>query len=77
MMLAGCIFGAIDQKRLRTAMDIPAHCEILLVLAIGKPAETIVLETVDDSGDIRYYRDDKDIHHVPKRALADIILKSL
>jgi nitroreductase len=74
--LAGCIFGAIDQKRLRTAVDVPAHCDILLVLAIGKPAETIVIETVGSNGDIRYYRDDKNIHHVPKRALAEIILKS-
>jgi nitroreductase len=70
----GCMIGSIDKNGLRQVLDIPERYEILLVLALGKPSETVVLEEVGPDGDIRYYRDDEDVHHVPKRVLEDIIL---
>jgi len=73
MGLAGCIFGAINKPKLKQSCDIPAELDILLVLAIGKPAEKIVLEQVGPEGDIEYWRDEQQIHHVPKRILEDII----
>lgn len=72
--LGGCIIGSIDREGLRQALQIPAHFEILLVLALGRPKEEVVLETVDESGDIRYWRDEQAVHHVPKRPLDDLIL---
>jgi len=72
--LGGCMIGSIQREELRKALKIPHHYEILLVLALGKPKETVVIGTVGPSGDIRYWRDSKGIHHVPKRALDDIIL---
>jgi len=74
--LAGCIFGAINKPRLKKACAIPDELEILLVLAIGKPAETIVLEKVGLDGDIKYWRDNQEVHHVPKRSLEEIIVTS-
>ena len=53
---------------------IPVHLEILLVIALGKPKETVVLETVGPDGNIKYWRDSQDVHHVPKRALDEIIV---
>jgi len=47
---------------------------ILLALALGKPKETVVLETVGPEGDIKYWRDSEGAHHVPKRSLDDIII---
>lgn len=73
MGLAACILGSINREALRKAVDLPQRCEILLVLALGKPKETVILETVPDSGDVRYWRDGSGVHHVPKRRLEDII----
>jgi len=72
--LGGCIIGSIDHNGLRQALDIPERYEILLVLALGKPRETVVLDAVGPDGDIRYYRDDEGVHHVPKRSLDELIL---
>lgn len=72
--LGGCIIGSIQRQGIGKALDIPSHYKILLVLAIGKPREKVVIETVGKTGDIKYWRDSNDIHHVPKRLLDDIIV---
>jgi nitroreductase len=74
--LAGCMIGSINRKQLRVLLDIPEHLKILLVLAIGKPVEEIVIEVVGPDGNIRYWRDERAVHHVPKRALSEIIVVS-
>jgi len=73
--LAGCILASIKREKLRKEFNIPDRYDILLVLAIGRPKEKIVLESVGPDQDIKYWRDDNDVHHVPKRALEDIIVK--
>lgn len=72
--LSGCIIASVKKERLRTALEIPRDYEILLVLALGKAAEEVVLETATDN-DIKYWRDERGVHHVPKRALDEIILR--
>jgi len=72
--LGGCIIGAVDREGLRRVLDIPSRYEILLVLALGEPEETVVIETVGPTGDIKYWRNNEGIHHVPKRPLDDIIV---
>ena len=74
--LAGCMLATIDRKRLRKILNIEAHLKILLVLAIGKPKEEIVIETVGPDGSIRYWRDSQGVHHVPKRPLQEIVVAS-
>jgi len=74
--LAGCMLGSIDRKTLRKILNLETHLQILLVLAIGKPKEKVVIETVGSDGSIRYWRDAEAVHHVPKRALKDIIVGS-
>lgn len=71
--LGGCILGLIDREQLRKNLAIPAQYEILLVIALGKPKEKIVLEEAIQ-GKIKYYRDSKDTHHVPKRPLGEVVL---
>lgn len=72
--LGGCMIGSVNRESLRKSLGIHDHLEILLVLALGKPKETVVLETVGPDGDIKYWRDSEGIHHVPKRRLEDIIV---
>ncbi|UCD89207.1 MAG: nitroreductase family protein [Desulfobacterales bacterium] len=74
--LAGCMIGAINRKQLKNLLDIPNPFKILLVIAIGKPKEKVVIEEVDQDKDIRYWRDQYDVHHVPKRKLDDIIINT-
>ncbi len=73
--LGGCIIASIQRRELREALAIPEHLEILLVLALGKPKEQVVLEPVGPDGDIKYWRDADGVHHVPKRALEEIIVR--
>ncbi len=69
-----CIIGSIDKPALKNALKLDTYLDILYVLAIGKPKETVVLEEMDPSGDIKYWRDKNGIHHVPKRPLSEILI---
>ena len=72
--LGGCIVGAISRDNLRQSLAIPPRYEILLVVVLGKPKETPVLETVGQDGATRGWWDDEGVRHVPKRPLDDIII---
>ncbi|MFC1866620.1 nitroreductase family protein [Thermodesulfobacteriota bacterium] len=74
MGLGACIIGSVNRKDLREELKIPDHLEILHVIALGKPGEKVVIEEVGQEGDVRYWRDEAGVHHVPKRALNDIIV---
>jgi nitroreductase len=74
--LGGCMMSSVQRQGLREALNIPARYEIVLVIALGKPKETVVIETVGPDGDIRYYRDDEGVHHVPKRPLEELIIQA-
>ncbi len=74
--LGGCMIGAVRRKSLHKTMKLHSNHEILLVLAIGKPKETVEIELLGPDLDIRYWRDSDDVHHVPKRALEDIIVET-
>jgi nitroreductase len=72
--LGGCMLGSIQRDRLQDLLAIPEKYDILLVIALGRPKEEVVLEEVGPDGDIKYWRDPQGVHHVPKRLLQDVIL---
>jgi len=74
MGLGGCMLASIQHDALREALGIDQRYEILLVLALGKPKETVVIDPVGPDDDIKYWRDADGVHHVPKRALDEIIV---
>ena len=71
--LGGCMIASIKKEQLKDNLKIPDRFEILLVLALGKPIEKVIIEEVKDNN-IKYWRDADNIHHVPKRKLNDLIL---
>ncbi|MDU2063871.1 MAG: nitroreductase family protein [Sporomusaceae bacterium] len=74
MGFGGCMLGNVKREELKQVLSIPDNQEILLVLALGKPKEEVIVEELASGGDIRYWRDETQRHHVPKRSLEDIVL---
>ena len=72
--LGGCMIGVVQRDTLSKVLGIPPRYEILLALALGKPKETPVIETVGQDGNTRGWWDDEGVRHVPKRLLDDIII---
>ncbi len=75
--LGGIMIGNFDPEALRTSLGLPENIVPNLVLAIGKPAERIVLTDVQEDGSTDYYRDQDNTHYVPKRSLKDIVLNRM
>ena len=75
--LGGCIFSSLNRPALASELEIGDRYEILLALALGRPVEQVVLEETVPGGDIRYWRDEQGVHHVPKRPLEELILGRL
>ena len=71
--LGGCFVATIDRAALAALLGLEARYEILYVLPIGRPKETVILEEMK-GGDVKYWRDADGAHHVPKRSLDEILL---
>jgi len=72
--IRGCIIGSVERDRLRGELAIDERYEILLVISLGFPAEQAVIEQVGRDGDIKYWRGEDGVHHVPKRVLEELII---
>lgn len=69
----GCIIGTVNKPKVAKLLNLPENLDILWLIALGKPAEDCKIEDIENN-DIKYWRDENDIHHVPKRSLDEIIL---
>ena len=69
----GCMIGSINREKVRQDFALREHFDILMVLALGKPVEKVLIEHIKE-GDIKYWRDDEGVHHVPKRDLTELIV---
>lgn len=72
--LGGCMISSIKREDLMEELNIPDTFEILLVLALGKPVEKVIIDDAKDNN-IKYWRDTNKHHHVPKRSLSELIIK--
>lgn len=70
----GCILGTVNRKKLAQIFDLSDNLEILLVLALGVPAQEVVIESLPSDGDIKYWSGDDGRHHVPKRGLDELLV---
>ncbi len=71
--LGGCIIGSIKREGLAKELGVPDNFQILMVLALGRPKEKVVLDPIADD-EIKYWRDDEGVHHVPKRTLEEVLV---
>ncbi|MDR1983623.1 MAG: nitroreductase family protein, partial [Prevotellaceae bacterium] len=62
--LGGCMIVSVKRQELAQILNIPPQYEIALVIALGKPKETVVITDVKDN-DIKYFRDENAVHYVP------------
>lgn len=72
--IGGCRIASIGAG-LSRLFDIPVHLTISLVIALGKPRETVVIEECSNNSTVRYWRDEEGVHHVPKRTLASCLVE--
>lgn len=72
--LGCCMIGNFNGKKLQEALGLSEQFFPLLVVAVGKPDETIVIKEIEKGEPTKYYRDENDVHYVPKRKLEDILL---
>lgn len=77
MGLGGCYIGSFKREQLNEILGITEEFEIALVIALGYPKEEVVIEKMKDDGDVKYWRDENQVHHVPKRNLEEIIIGKL
>lgn len=68
------MIGNFRPSEVAALLKLPETLEPKLVLALGKPDETVVITDVGEDGSTKYYRDEQDVHYVPKRRLEDLIL---
>ncbi|WP_409969061.1 nitroreductase family protein [Bengtsoniella intestinalis] len=72
--LGGCMIGNYNAKTVKEMLSLPEQLSPVLIVAFGKPDEAIEIVEVDEGANIAYYRDENDVHYVPKRKLEDIVL---
>lgn len=68
-----CIMLSFSQGEVARYFDLPDNIFPLAIVAIGKPAEKVVLEDMQAYGDYKYYHDENGVHHVPKRKFEDLV----
>jgi len=71
-----CIFNHFNAAEVHAAVELPKYVAVQLVVAIGYPAETAIIEELRKGQPFQYHRDEQGQHYVPKRLLKDIVLRS-
>ena len=72
--LGGIMIGSFNPDRVKEALNLADNLHPLLIVALGEPKEEIVIKEIENGESIKYYRDENDVHYVPKRKLKDIII---
>ena len=71
----GCMIGSCKRVEILEAVELdPQRYSLALVLALGKPKEEVRMVPVGEDDSTTYYRDENQVHYVPKRALEDILV---
>ena len=72
--LGGIMIGNFSPAKVAQEMELPETIVPMLIVAFVKPDEKIVITEIENGQSTKYYRDEQDVHYVPKRKLEDIVL---
>ena len=72
--LGACVIASFVREKVREVLHIPATLDPIWVIALGAPREIVAIEPINGEGDVKYWRDDAQVHHVPKRSLDEIVI---
>lgn len=74
--LGCCIIKSFNLGEVKRVLRLSDNLDPLYVIAIGKPNELVKIEDLKDEDleSIKYYRTPDGLHHVPKRALKDLLI---
>lgn len=72
--LGGCMIGNFVPEEVKEKLNFADNLQPMLIVALGKPAEKIVITEIENGESTKYYRDENDVHYVPKRKLSDIMV---
>lgn len=75
--LGGCVIGNYNKANLAKTLNLSEDFELVYVIALGYPKEEVVIDPMGDEGDVKYWRDENQVHHVPKRSLDELIVKEI
>ena len=70
-----CIIKSFDLADVSKSLEIPAELKLELLLGLGVALEVRKVAEVPESGSLNYFRDANGVHYVPKKPLADLIIK--
>ncbi len=68
----GCIIASVKREQLGKILELTENLKIIQIIALGKPAEEVRIEEMQND-DIKYWRDENEVHHVPKRSLEELV----
>lgn len=69
-----CMLLSIDRAKIRQLLNLPADIKIELLISLGKPGEQVAIEELTADSQMPYWRTPDQVHHVPKRKLADVLI---
>ena len=71
--IGSCWLGSIDRKKIKKLFEIPDYYDVKHVISLGFPNEESVIERY--TGSFKYWKDNSNVMHVPKRELKDVLFK--
>ena len=74
--IGSCWIGSVNRENVRKIFNIPDNYKIQDILALGYPDEAPVMEEInnpDDKNAHKYWLDENNVLHVPKRKLSEIV----
>jgi len=72
--IGGCRIASFAKKKVAELFDLDEHLSPSLVIALGRPAEEVIIEETDDPDEIKYWRDENQRHHVPKLTTGKLVI---